>query len=152
VNEQADAQGQPTVGFLNPAIYAIGQGPNYANCFHDITVGNNTNYVNALTNSDNLFLAAPGYDLCTGWGTPTGQNMINALVGLTRAVYVDFNYNGSPQLGTYDYPFPTLAQGTNAVSSGGTIIFKTTGSSPETMRISKPMTFISVGGPASVGN
>jgi len=147
VNEQSVAQGQPTVGFLNPALYAIGQGPNYASCFHDITVGNDTN-----SSSPNLYFAASGYDLCTGWGTPTGQNMIDALVGMTKAVYVDFNYNGSPQLGTYDYPFQTLAQGTNAVTSGGTIIFKTAGSSPETMRISKPMTIISIGGQASVGN
>ena len=25
------------------------------------------------------FLAVPGYDLCTGWGTPAGSNLINAL-------------------------------------------------------------------------
>ena len=34
--------GQPPVGFINPAIYAIGKGPNYASDFHDITTGNNT--------------------------------------------------------------------------------------------------------------
>jgi len=28
-----------------------------------------------------LFPAVPGYDLCTGWGTPVGENLINALVG-----------------------------------------------------------------------
>jgi subtilase family serine protease len=74
VNQQASMQGQPPVGFLNPALYAIGTSSNYALCFHDITVGNNTNSY-CPTN----FLAVPGYDLCTGLGTPIGSNLINAL-------------------------------------------------------------------------
>ena len=43
-------------------------------CFHDITTGNNTNLY-----SPNLYYAVAGYDLCTGWGTPTGSNLINVL-------------------------------------------------------------------------
>lgn len=74
INQQAEAFGQPPVGFLNPAIYALGRNTNYAACFHDITTGNNTNSL-CPTN----FFAMPGYDLCTGWGTPTGQPLINAL-------------------------------------------------------------------------
>jgi hypothetical protein len=74
VNEQAAMNHQPRVGCLNPALYAIGKGPNCAECFHDITIGNNTN-----ASSGGLFLAVPGYDLCTGWGSPTGSNLINAL-------------------------------------------------------------------------
>jgi len=74
VNQQAAMKGQPPAGFINPALYWIGQGSNYTACFHDITSGNNTN-----ANSDNLFQAAPGYDLCTGWGTPAGSNLITAL-------------------------------------------------------------------------
>ena len=65
VNQQAAAASQPPVGFLNPALYAIGKGANYTTCFHDITTGNNT-----WSGSPNLFFAVPGYDLCTGWGTP----------------------------------------------------------------------------------
>jgi len=42
VNQQAAAAGQPAIGFVNPAIYAIGTGANYASDFHDITTGNNT--------------------------------------------------------------------------------------------------------------
>ena len=34
--------GKPSVGFINPAIYAIGARPSYATYFHDITTGNNT--------------------------------------------------------------------------------------------------------------
>jgi uncharacterized repeat protein (TIGR01451 family) len=74
-NEQAANLGQPPLGFMNPPIYLIGKGPLYNQCFHDITTGNNTNVL-----SPNQFYAVPGYDLCTGWGTPTGSNLINALV------------------------------------------------------------------------
>jgi subtilase family serine protease len=74
VNQQAAANGKPSIGFVNPAIYTIGTGPNYASCFHDITTGNNTN-----RSSPNRFFAVSGYDLCTGWGTPNGTNLINAL-------------------------------------------------------------------------
>ena len=74
VNEQAAAAGMPSVGFLNPAIYALGKGTNYTNLFHDITAGNNTN-----SSSPNLYYACAGYDLCTGWGTPAGTNLVNAL-------------------------------------------------------------------------
>ncbi|HUD84130.1 MAG TPA: protease pro-enzyme activation domain-containing protein, partial [Candidatus Saccharimonadales bacterium] len=73
-NEQAVANGRPTLGFLNPAIYAIGLSVNYTNCFHDITTGNNT-----WSRSPTLFYAVPAYDLCSGWGTPMGSNLVNLL-------------------------------------------------------------------------
>ncbi|HUA68993.1 MAG TPA: protease pro-enzyme activation domain-containing protein, partial [Candidatus Saccharimonadales bacterium] len=74
VNQQAVASGKPTVGFINPAIYAIGKSAYYLSDFHDITTGNNTN-----ATVSNEYFAVPGYDLCTGWGTPAGQNLITAL-------------------------------------------------------------------------
>lgn len=74
VNEQAASARLPSVGFINPAIYAIGQGASYGSNFHDIVIGNNTN-----SSSPNQFFAVPGYDLCTGWGTPNGANLINSL-------------------------------------------------------------------------
>ena len=73
-NEQAAQNGQPPAGFLNPAIYGIGQGGLYDSCFHDITNGSDRTRV-----STNKYFAEPGYDLCTGWGTPAGQGLINAL-------------------------------------------------------------------------
>jgi hypothetical protein len=75
VNQQGSLRGRPPVGFLNPTIYALGQSTNYTAALHDITVGNNTN-----SSSPTLFSAVPGYDLCTGWGTPKGTNLIEALV------------------------------------------------------------------------
>jgi len=74
VNQQALASGHPPVGFINPTVYAIGTGTQYTTTFHDITTGNNKS-----SSSPNKFSAAVGYDLCTGWGTPNGQSMINAL-------------------------------------------------------------------------
>ena len=76
VNQQAAIQAMPSpVGFLNPALYGIGKSAKAATVFHDTTTGNNTN-----TTSPTSFYAVPGYDLCTGWGTPNGLSMIQALV------------------------------------------------------------------------
>jgi subtilase family serine protease len=74
INQQSMAANGTTVGFLNPALYAIAAGSNYANCFHDVTTGDNVG-----TNTPGLFNATPGYDLCTGLGTPKGTALINAL-------------------------------------------------------------------------
>lgn len=76
INQQALANGRPVVGFLNPALYALGTATNASSYFHDITSGNNTNSV-----SPTKFFAVPGYDLCTGFGTPAGIGLINALAG-----------------------------------------------------------------------
>jgi hypothetical protein len=74
-NQQAATLGQPPLGFFNPALYAIGKSANYSKSFHDITSGNTTNH----TSGPLKFFAATGYDLCTGWGSPVGSNLINAL-------------------------------------------------------------------------
>jgi hypothetical protein len=91
VNQQAASRGKPPVGFLNPAIYAIGKGANYTSDFHDITTGNNTNNL-----SPTNFPAVTGYDLCTGWGTPNGINLINALLpdDLTLTPATGFSASG----------------------------------------------------------
>ena len=74
VNQQAVVNGVPPVGFLNPVLANLGLGSNYNSDFHDITTGNNEN-----ASSPNLYLAVPGYDLATGWGTPAGQDLIDDL-------------------------------------------------------------------------
>ena len=73
INQQNVSLGNATIGAFNPLVYAIGKSSTYSTAFHDTTVGNNTNSV-SLTN----YPAVPGYDLCTGWGTPKGQATINA--------------------------------------------------------------------------
>ena len=75
VNQQAVAAGQAPVGFINPAVYAIGNSSLYSSCFHDTIVGNNFR-----STSPTNFPAVAGFDLCTGWGTPTGTNLMNALI------------------------------------------------------------------------
>ena len=74
VNQQSVAN-NPTnfVGFINPALYHLGTNSGYGTGFDDITVGNNTN------NNVTQYLAVPGYDLCTGWGSPSGGSLIIAL-------------------------------------------------------------------------
>jgi hypothetical protein len=102
VNQQTAANGNPPPGFLNPAVYALGNSPDYTNCFHDITAGDNT-----WSGSSNHFFAVPGYDLCTGWGTPAGTNLINALAGapnplalMPQAGFVAVGAVGGPFNGT----------------------------------------------------
>ena len=90
VNQQSVAISGTTVGFLNPALYAIANGSNYANCFHDITTGDNIG-----TNTPGFFSAVAGYDLCTGWGTPSGTNLINALAPSATVVGRWVFYNNS---------------------------------------------------------
>ena len=63
------------VGFINPILYSIALESTYGANFHDITVGNS---FNAFTPSE--FQALPGYDLCTGLGTPKGNSLIQALL------------------------------------------------------------------------
>jgi hypothetical protein len=77
-NQQAASLGQPPLGFFNPALYAIGKSSSYTTCFHDITSGNTTN----ATSGPKKFFAATGYDLCTGWGSPNGINLINTLTSI----------------------------------------------------------------------
>lgn len=68
VNQQAAANGNPALGFINPTIYPLGLGSGYDADFHDITSGNNG------------YPAVTGYDLATGWGSPN-SGLINALAG-----------------------------------------------------------------------
>ncbi len=84
VNQQAAAKGQPGIGFINPTLYAIGKSSQYGSTFHDTTNGNNTN----ACCGPNTFLACTGYDLCTGWGTPTGSNLIAALLAPPPALRI----------------------------------------------------------------
>jgi kumamolisin len=69
VNQQLVADGYPTIGFIDPYLYTFGLSSSHATDFHDITSGKSGSYS-----------AVVGYDLVTGWGSPNGQGLINALV------------------------------------------------------------------------
>jgi hypothetical protein len=98
VNQQAAALGNGRIGFINPALYRLGNSAGYSAAFHDITTGNNTN-----ASSHNLFRAMPGYDLCTGWGTPKGMNLINALT-VSEPLFIS-PADGFTAAGTVGGPF-----------------------------------------------
>jgi len=70
VNQQLKADGYSHLGFINPYLYSFGVSSSYDTDFHDITSGKSGTYT-----------AVTGYDLVTGWGSPNGQGLINALVG-----------------------------------------------------------------------
>lgn len=94
-NQQAAGNGALPPGFINPAIYPLGLSSNYGTAFHDITSGNNG------------FPAVTGYDLQTGWGSPNGPGLINALT-----VPQGPTFTLSPSPGTL-----TLTQGNSGTST-----------------------------------
>ncbi|MGA8604890.1 MAG: S53 family peptidase [Thermoplasmata archaeon] len=57
-------------GYVNPLLYS----PAGAATFHDVTSGNNDGYS-----------AAPGWDPCTGWGTPDGTRLLEVLRSASTA-------------------------------------------------------------------
>jgi kumamolisin len=65
------------VGFLNPLLY--GQVAK-ANALHDITKGNND-----ITGKIGGYSAGPGWDACTGLGSPNGTAIGSALAGAAGA-------------------------------------------------------------------
>ena len=124
VNEQAAAQGKPSVGFLNPAIYSIAQGPATPTASTTSQWRQRWINTNSGTSSGNLYYAAPVTTFAPDGDHPAGTALLDALVGYSGPVFVDFNYTGT-QTGSYAQPFNTLAQGVNAVNSGGTIFIET---------------------------
>jgi subtilase family serine protease len=70
VNQQLKANGFSTIGFINPFLYSFGVSSSYSTDFHDITSG-----------KSGSFSSVTGYDLVTGWGSPNGTGLLNALVG-----------------------------------------------------------------------
>ena len=82
VNQQAVANGNKPLGFINPALYTIGLSSSYDTDFHDVTSGSNG------------YAATTGYDLATGWGSPNGAALIAALNG--NAPSPSFSISSSP--------------------------------------------------------
>ena len=80
-NQQAVANGGKTLGFINPTLYTIGLGSSYGTDFHDVSSGSNG------------YSATKGYDLATGWGSPNGSGLINALAGTATS---GFSLSASP--------------------------------------------------------
>jgi len=114
INQQATAAGRSPVGLINSAVYTLGASGLYGACFHDITTGNNT-----WSGSPSEYYAVAGYDLCTGWGTPAGQSLINALAGQADTLVISPT-TGFTASGPVGGPFSVTSQSillTNSSSS-----------------------------------
>ncbi|MGD0124368.1 MAG: S53 family peptidase [Terriglobia bacterium] len=74
------------VGYLNPTLYQTVAAA--AGTFHDITSGNNDGYS-----------AGPGWDACSGWGSPNGAAILQSLAGTSTST--------PPTTGTPSAPTPT---------------------------------------------
>ena len=98
-NQQGVAQGNGTMGFLNPALYALAEESSYLNDFHDIT------------NGSNGYAASTGLDLATGLGSPNGTSLINALTLVPNFAI----FSGSSSL--------SVAPGANGSTSITTSVF-----------------------------
>jgi kumamolisin len=99
VNQQRAANSDPTIGFLNPTIYAQNVTSSYASDFHDITSGTSGSHS-----------AVAGFDLVTGWGSPN-TGLLAALAGSTNAT-PGFTLSASPT---------SVSVATGATSSAVTI-------------------------------
>jgi subtilase family serine protease len=133
INEQRADNGLPSFVNLNETLYAIGKGPNYASAFHDITTGNTTNTAQNPTN----YFAVQGYDLCTGWGTPKGDNLIRLLSQPTDALRISpgFGFTTTIPYGSAASPVSTTFVLSNA--SAGTI-FWSPSEAPDWLNLSSP--------------
>jgi kumamolisin len=75
INQARATAGEGRVGFLTPELYQSstgGQPAGQAGCT-DVTSGNND------TATDGGYSAGAGYDAASGWGTPNGVNLAQAL-------------------------------------------------------------------------
>jgi subtilase family serine protease len=115
VNQQAAANGQPPVGFANPALYAIAKSTNYHACFHDIATGDNF-----TPSSPSKYKATIGYDLCTGWGALIGSNLIPALLAPPSETLVITPPLGFTSIGAGGGPFAVASQTYTLANIGST--------------------------------
>ena len=78
----ADQAAGHDYGFINSALYKIGQGGKYGTAFNDITTGNNS--AEEFDNSNNAvivngFNAGTGWDAVTGLGSPKASGLLGGL-------------------------------------------------------------------------
>jgi subtilase family serine protease len=75
----ADEKAGYNLGFINQALYHIGQAPlHYSASFFDITSGDNALFVPG-------FNAGPGWDATTGLGSPTTDQLVDRLIQFVSA-------------------------------------------------------------------
>ncbi|MGC2573546.1 MAG: hypothetical protein WA364_18690 [Candidatus Nitrosopolaris sp.] len=76
------SRGGKSIGFVNPRLYR------YTVAFNDITAGNND------TVGHGNFQTGPGWDACTGLGSPNGQRIMDIFRNLSlRKALTNKNIN-----------------------------------------------------------
>ena len=73
----ADQYARRDLGFVNPALYAIGETARYHKAFHDVTKGITSVRVGAVWVTG--YKARPGWDMATGWGSPDASVLVPLL-------------------------------------------------------------------------
>jgi subtilase family serine protease len=79
----ADQQAGRHLGFVNPALYAIGRSRAYHRAFHDVVTGDNS--VVTPTGVFTGYNAGPGWDPVTGLGSPDAQYLVPLLARTARS-------------------------------------------------------------------
>ncbi len=75
INQQLAKQSAGArVGYFNPLLYS---GLGASDAFRDVTSGTN----DALGSLNGAYTAGSGWDACTGWGSPDGTRLLQALAG-----------------------------------------------------------------------
>src|SRR5579884_2836546 len=77
----ADQMAGRPLGFIDPALYKLAASSTYAQDFHDITQGNNSN-PEARVNGYN---AVAGWDPVTGLGSPNAVKLVPDLISAMRS-------------------------------------------------------------------
>ena len=119
--------------------------------FMKLPIENQVGNTLEVTAPSNTNIAPPGYYmlfLVNNAGTPSVAKYVH--VDQPNVVWVDFNFGGLIETGTFGRPFKTLLSGVAEVQSGGILRIKQ-GSSNETLVITKRMTVDSYGGNATIG-
>ena len=98
--------------------------------------------------ASNKFFASPGYDLCTGWGTPTGSNLISALLAppaalrITPAAPLTFT-------GPFGGPFRPASQGFVLTNDSNALLSWTVANPATWLNVSPTGGTLTNGGPAA---
>ncbi|MGH7442416.1 MAG: T9SS type A sorting domain-containing protein, partial [bacterium] len=102
-NEQvASVDGGEHLGAPNTALYAVAEGSGYNADFHDVSDSSNNDIVSTSGADESCdptyYSAVQGYDLATGWGSPKGQALIDALAGTVPTPTVSPTFTDSPTI------------------------------------------------------
>ncbi len=128
-----------TLGFENPALYAIAGGA-YAANFHDVTApapsavsaanqpGTNDTWSDIPDNSQNpsdLYPVLAGYDMATGLGSPVANALGSSLCSVRAPVYTVTVASPGPQITAKGHPVSVMVPGTD--SGGARLTYSASG-------------------------